>query len=145
MRRIVSPAFLLLALAGGRLLAAAEPAPAPPAEAIAVEEALDHVGEECTFEFVVEATRAIPEKHLCFLNSCRDHRDERNFTVVIFEAGLERLKADGIDAPAEHFDRATIRIHGVVEERKGRPQIVLEEPGQITVVKPAAAAAAAEE
>jgi len=145
MRHAVPSVLLLLALTGPGLLAAEEPAPAPAAEAIAVEEALAHVGEECSFEFVVETTRSIPDKNLCFLNSCRDHRDERNFTVVIFKAGLERLAADGIDAPAEHFDRATIRIRGVVEERKGRPQIVLDEPGQITILKPAAAAAAAEE
>lgn len=145
MRRAASSVCLLLALTAPGLRAAEEPTPAPAAEAIAVEEALGHVGEECTFEFVVEATRSIPDKNLCFLNSCRDHRDERNFTVVIFKAGLERLEADGIDAPAEHFDRATIRIRGVVEERKGRPQIVLDEPGQITILKPAAEAAAAEE
>lgn len=145
MRHAAPSVFLLLALTGPGLLAAEESAPAPAAEAIAVEEALSHVGEECTFEFVVEATRSIPDKNLCFLNSCRDHRDERNFTVVIFKAGLERLAADGIDAPAEHFDGTTIRVRGVVEERKGRPQIVLDEPGQITILKPAAAAATAEE
>ena len=112
MRHAVPSVLLLLALTGPGLLAAEEPAPAPAAEAIAVEEALAHVGEECSFEFVVETTRSIPDKNLCFLNSCRDHRDEKNFTVVIFKGGLDRLKEDGIESPAEHFEQATIRVRG---------------------------------
>ena len=54
---------------------------------------------------------------------------------MIFKGGLDRLKADGIENPAEHFEKATIRVRGVIEDRDGRPQIVVEEPGQITLVK----------
>jgi hypothetical protein len=118
--------------------AAAEPAVAdPPAVVLASTDAAAHVGEECTVEFTVEGGRQLPDKAICFLNSCRDHRDERNFTVVFFKAGLERMKADGVEDPVGHFDKSTIRVRGTIEERNGRPQIVIEEPGQITLVKKA--------
>lgn len=117
---------------------AAETAVAEPeAPVLASADAAAHVGEECTFEFTVEGGRRLPDKAICFLNSCSDHRDERNFTVVFFKAGLERMKADGIEDPAAHYEKATIRVRGLVEKRNGRPQIVVEEPGQITVVKKA--------
>lgn len=119
--------------------AAAEPAVAdPPAAVLASADTAAHIGEECVVEFTVEGGRRLPDKAICFLNSCRDHRDERNFTVVFFKAGLERMKADGVEDPATHFEKATIRVRGTIEERNGRPQIVIEEPGQITVVKKAA-------
>jgi DNA/RNA endonuclease YhcR with UshA esterase domain len=117
--------------------AAAAPVAEPPVAVLAPADAADHVGEECTVELTVEGARKLPGKQICFLNSCRDHRDERNFTVVIFKAGLDRLEADGIENPAEHFKGTTIRVHGVIEKRDGRPQLVVEEPGQISVVKPA--------
>lgn len=126
----------------GRHACAADAAVAPPpAAVVAPGDALAHAGEECTVEFTVEAARKLPGKDVCFLNSCKDHRDERNFTVVIFKGGLDRLKADGIPSPAEHFAKATIRVRGVVEKRDGRPQIVVDEPGQIVLVKEAAKAA----
>ena len=125
--------------------AGAEPAAAiAPVEAVTPAEAVAHAGEECTVELVVAAARKLPGKDVCFLNSKKDHRDEDNFTVVIFKDGLERLKSDGIENPAEHFLDATIRVRGVIEKRDGRPQIVVEEPGQIVVVTPAEEADARE-
>lgn len=125
--------------------AVAEPAAAiAPVEAVTPAEAVAHAGEECTVELVVAAARKLPGKDVCFLNSKKDHRDEDNFTVVIFKDGLERLKSDGIENPAEHFLDATIRVRGVIEKRDGRPQIVVEEPGQIVVVTPAEEAEARE-
>ena len=125
--------------------AVAEPAAViAPVEAVTPAEAVAHAGEECTVELVVAAARKLPGKDVCFLNSKKDHRDEDNFTVVIFKDGLERLKSDGIENPAEHFLDATIRVRGVIEKRDGRPQIVVEEPGQIVVVTPAEEADARE-
>lgn len=150
MRRITSSILLACLLVVIRHASAADSAAdtavaEPAAPAIDSADALAHAGEECTIEFVVEAARKLPGKAVCFLNSCSDHRDEKNFTVVIFKGGLDRLKADGIESPAEHFEKATIRVRGVVENRDGRPQIVVEEPGQITVVKAAEEPAAAGE
>lgn len=119
---------------------AAETAVAEPAvPTVDPDDALAHAGAECTVEFLVEAARRLPGKDVCFLNSRRDHRDERNFTVVIFKAGLDRLAADGIESPAEHFERATIRVRGVIGKRNDRAQIVVDDPAQITLVKAATA------
>lgn len=143
MRRRASLLPLLLLIASTRQADAADTAAAEPTTAVlAPADAAAREGEECTVEFTVAGARKLPGKQICFLNSCRDHRDEKNFTVVIFKAGLDRLKADGIDDPAEHFIDATIRVRGVVEKRDGRPQIVVEEPGQLVVTKPAEQAAA---
>jgi hypothetical protein len=145
MRRLAASILVACLLVISRSVGAADTAVAEPAApAVAPADALAHAGEECTVEFTVEAARKLPGKEVCFLNSCRDHRDEQNFTVVIFKGGLERLKADGIESPAEHFAKATIRVRGVVEKRDGRPQIVVDEPGQITVVKAAEPTAAKE-
>lgn len=141
MWRFASSILVVCLIITARPSGAVDTAVAEPAEAEAVVASADaaaHAGEECTVEFTVEAARKLPGKQICFLNSCRDHRDETNFTVVIFKAGLDRLAADGIENPAEHFAMATIRVHGTIEKRDGRPQIVVEEPGQISVVKPAA-------
>lgn len=136
MRRIASSILLVCLLVVVRHASAADTAVVEPAvPAIDSADAIAHAGEECTVEFTVESARKLPGKAVCFLNSCRDHRDEKNFTVMIFKGGLDRLKADGIESPAEHFEKATIRVRGVIEDRDGRPQIVVEEPGQITIVK----------
>lgn len=150
MCRIASSILLACLLVVVRHVSAADSAAdtavaEPAAPVIDSADALAHAGEECTIEFVVEAARKLPGKAVCFLNSCSDHRDEKNFTVVIFKGGLDRLRADGIESPAEHFEKATIRVRGVIEDRDGRPQIVVEEPGQITVVKAAVEPAAAGE
>lgn len=135
MRRIASSILLVGLLALTREGRTADSAVADPViPAVAPADAAAHAGEECTVEFVVETARKLPGKDVCFLNSCRDHRDEKNFTVVIFKGGLDRLKADGIESPAEHFEKATIRVRGVIEKRNDRPQIVVDEPGQITLV-----------
>ena len=144
MRRLAASILVACLLVIPRPAAAETAVAEPPTAALAPTDALAHAGEECTVEFTVEAARKLPGKEVCFLNSCRDHRDEQNFTVVIFKGGLERLKADGIESPAEHFAKATIRVRGVVEKRDGRPQIVVDEPGQITVVKAAEPTAAKE-
>lgn len=137
MQRFAVSILVACLVIAARHAGAAAPIADPSVAVIAPADAAGHVGEECTVELTVEAARKLPGKQICFLNSCRDHRDESNFTVVIFKAGLDRLEADGIENPAEHFKGTTIRVHGVIEKRDGRPQLVVDEPGQISVVKPA--------
>ena len=105
--------------------------------AIPPQEALSHVGEECTVEFVVENGRKLDDKDVCFLNSLKDHREKGNFTAVIFRAGLARFAADGVANPADEFLGKTIRVSGLVAERSGQAQIVVESPTQIEVVEAA--------
>lgn len=106
----------------------------PTANAIAPADALDHVGKTLTVEFVVAAARKLDDKEICFLNSLKDHREQGNFTAVIFRDGLARFVADGIADPAEEYLGKTIRVSGMVEDRSGQAQIVVESPTQIEVV-----------
>lgn len=103
--------------------------------AIAPEEALSRVGEEANVEFVVQAARKLDDKQVCFLNSRKDHREQGNFTVVIFRAALARFAADGVANPAETYLGKTIRVSGTIGERNGQAQIVVESPTQIEVVE----------
>ena len=138
-----SIAFAILALlttnftSAGLTLAADEPGAAVTAAAISAAEALSHVGEECVIEFVVENGRKLDDKDICFLNSLKNHREKGNFTAVIFRDALARFAADGVDNPADEFMGKTIRVSGVVAERSGQAQIVVESPTQIEVVEAA--------
>lgn len=115
----------------GRGAATAEPVQAA---VIAPEDALEHVGDEATVEFVVQGGRKLEDKEICFLNSKRNHRDSDTFTAVIFRTGLARYATDGIDDPAAAFQGKTIRVSGVIEKRNGQAQIVVASPTQIEVV-----------
>ncbi len=107
----------------------------PAATVIAPDMALSHVGEEATVEFVVAAARKLDDKDVCFLNSREDHREEGNFTAVIFRKAIARFEAEGVANPAEAYLGKTIRVSGMVAERAGQAQIVVESPNQIEVVK----------
>jgi len=107
---------------------------------IAPEEAAAQVGRQCTVEMTVRSARHIDDKEMCFLNSAKRHRDEGNFTVVIFKTGMGRLREAGITTPADHYLDRTIRVRGVVQLRDERPQIVVEDATQIELVDEPAAA-----
>lgn len=126
---------IVCCLAGGSSLAVAQRVAEPPVAVVAADEASRHVGKECVVEMVVAAARLLADKEICFLNSHEDHRESDNFTAVIFRDGLTRFAADGIKDPAAHFRDKTIRVRGRIEEHQGRPQIKVEQPGQIEVVE----------
>jgi len=131
----------IFSLAAAGPVAAAEPAgrsatlEQPAAATIAPEEAVSRVGEEATVEFVVQAARKLDDKEVCFLNSLKNHREQGNFTAVIFRAGLARFAADGVANPAETYLGKTIRVSGTIAERNGQAQIVVESPTQVQVVE----------
>jgi DNA/RNA endonuclease YhcR with UshA esterase domain len=104
-------------------------------EVIAAEEALEHVGEEGVVEFTVKAARTLDDKGICFLNSRKNHRESGNFTAVIFRGGLARFAAEGIEDPALEYIELLVRVQGLIEERAGQAQIVVESPTQIEVVE----------
>jgi hypothetical protein len=110
------------------LASAAEPKEVPLAEAAR------HVGEEVIVEFEVQSSRLLDTGKFCFLNSERDFREKANFTIAISAAGLEKFAAAKIDDPAEHFAKKTIRVRGKVSLHQERPQIVVDDPRQISVV-----------
>lgn len=101
---------------------------------IAAEDALAHVGKECTVEYVVASSRTLEGKATCFLNSQKDHRDKSNFTAVIFKAGLDELAAASVADPASEYLDKKVRVGGKITERNGQAQIVIESATQIEVV-----------
>jgi DNA/RNA endonuclease YhcR with UshA esterase domain len=110
------------------------------AVAITPDEAASHVGEKCVVEMRVNSSRHMADAGRCYLNSHKDFRDASNVTVVIFRRGLENFAEEKIDAPAEHFRGKTIRVTGVVEMYKDKPQIKVERVEQIELVPEADAA-----
>lgn len=136
---LVLALFALLAVATSR--AADEPAGGAASieqavtKVIPPDEALSHTGEKCIVEFRVENGRKLDDKNICFLNSLEDHREKGNFTAVIFRDGLALFAADGVADPADAFRGKTIRVSGIISERSGQAQIVVESPSQIVVVE----------
>jgi DNA/RNA endonuclease YhcR with UshA esterase domain len=107
----------------------------PLATGIAPDEALSHVGQHVTVEFVVKGGRKLDDKEICFLNSRQDYRQPGTFTAVILRDGLARFAAEGVANPGEAFLGKTIRVTGTVEDRNGQAQIVVESPTQIEVIE----------
>jgi len=102
---------------------------------IAAEQAAKHVGEKVAVEMHVKSSRYLAGPGICFLNSCKYHRDAKNFTVVIMERGLAALKAKGIGRPANHYRGKKIRVTGRIELYRRRPQILIETAKQIMIIK----------
>jgi DNA/RNA endonuclease YhcR with UshA esterase domain len=105
----------------------------PSLRVIPADEALAHVGKECTVEFLVASSRMLDGKGACFLNSKKDHRDKGNFTAVIFKAGVDLFNARGIADPAKEYLDKKVRVSGMIEERDGQSQIMVASPSQIAV------------
>ena len=104
-------------------------------DAIAPDVATARAGEKATVKFRVESSKLLEgDRPVCFLNSKKNHRDEDNFTVVIFSEALTKFQNAGTKNPAEHFYHRTIQVTGEIGLRQGKPQILVEYPGQIEIV-----------
>lgn len=114
------------------------PKTAPPsgkAEVVAPADAAKYLNGRCTVEFVVRGANVQPSTPpIGFLNSDADFRSPKNFTVVVFDEGLQKLQAAGITDFARHFNNKRIRVTGQVTERRERLQIVVSDPKQIEIV-----------
>jgi DNA/RNA endonuclease YhcR with UshA esterase domain len=123
---------VVLALASLPLPARAdekESRPVPPAEAAKL------VNKKCTVEMEVKSTGRSQRGGLIFLNSEANYRDGKNFTLLIDRKAADKLKKAGIADPAAHFKGKTVYVSGTVTLYQNRPQIQVEEPGQIKVVE----------
>jgi hypothetical protein len=125
-------AVLMVSLGGAPLRA--QVATDSEAPTVAVDAAASHAGQLCVVEMTVRSSRQLDDKETCFLNSAKNHRDEGNFTAVIFREGWARFREAGIDRPAEHFLDTEIRVRGVVSMREEQPQIIVSDPAQIEIV-----------
>lgn len=97
--------------------------------------AKDFANRKMTVEFTVKSSRFLADRDMVFLNSESNHRNENNFTAVIFKDGLERFSAMEIENPAEHYKNKKVRVTGRIEMRDGKPQIRLIDPDQIKIVE----------
>lgn len=117
---------LLAALA---LSAAGDEAPARP---LTPAEAAKKVDEKVTVEFEVRSTGG---KDNAFLNSEADYKSDKNFTLFLPKEALAKFKEAKVADPREHFKGKTVRATGKVTLFKDKPQIKIEEPGQIKLVE----------
>jgi DNA/RNA endonuclease YhcR with UshA esterase domain len=123
-------AFSLALAATAVLLAAEDPRPLTPAEAI------KRVNEKVTVQMEVKAAKNRLEKRgEIYLDSEEDFRDKKNLGVVVTRAGAAGFKKAGIDDPAEHFKGRTIRVTGTVILKDERPRIEVDDPRQVRAVE----------
>jgi serine/threonine protein kinase len=106
-----------------------------PSGTIKPDEAVRYVNVKCDVEMLVRSTGQDKDATLVFLNSESDYRIRENFTVVIPRAVAEKYKERGLPDPATHFYQKTIRVSGQVTLVRGRPQIQIQAPDQIRLVK----------
>ena len=65
---------------------------------------------------------------VCFLNFHPDYK--HHFTVVIFASAFPRFPAN----PENYYMGKKIRVSGYIKEYQGKPEIILNDPGQIEVL-----------
>ena len=107
-----------------------------PGKVIPAAEAKNHVGQECTAEMKVKASKDAAKRRTYFLDSEEDFHDEKNLSVVISYDHSEKFREAGIDNPVEHYKDKTIRVTGKVIEEDDQIRMRVEDPKKIEVVEP---------
>jgi DNA/RNA endonuclease YhcR with UshA esterase domain len=72
---------------------------------------------------------------MIFLNSEANYRDGKNFTLVIDKKAAEKFKKASIADPGAHFKGKQVQVTGTVTQYQNRPQMKVDEPGQIKIVE----------
>ena len=98
--------------------------------------AKDHIGERCTIEMTVKASKNAVHRRTYYLDSEANFRDPKNFAVVISYDDAEKFKPAGIDDLAEHYRGKPIRVTGKVIVEDEQTRIHVTEPEQIKLVEP---------
>lgn len=120
---------LVVALNGAVVLADGSPVIKP-------EEAAANVDKEVIVEYTVNSARVLDDKNIGFLNSERDNRSDKNFTAFITPKGMRAFKAERkMENPSAELLGKKIRVKGKIEMHKSRPEIKVERPEQVEVVK----------
>ncbi len=102
------------------------------AEILPPEKAKEFIGKAVVVEGPVTGIRFLEDsdRKPVFLNFGEPF-PKHCFTVVIF--GKDRAKF-GDTPPEKLFDGRRVRVKGLVEKYRGKPQIVVEDPAQIEIV-----------
>ena len=94
---------------------------------ISWQDASKHYNEYATVEGKIVVTHNAGK--VCFLNFHPDYK--RYFTAVIFESAFARFPAN----PENYYNGKNVRVTGYIKEYKGKPEIILDDPGQIKVLE----------
>ncbi|MCX8160366.1 MAG: OB-fold nucleic acid binding domain-containing protein [Candidatus Saccharicenans sp.] len=95
-------------------------------EVISWQEAGNYVGREVVVEGVI--VRTFNSGRACFLNFHPDY--QRYLSLVIFASDFSKFPSE----TEKHFLNKKVRARGRVLLYRGRPEIILDSPAQITVV-----------
>jgi DNA/RNA endonuclease YhcR with UshA esterase domain len=109
---------------------AAQEAPQP----IDPAEAARRVDQVVTVEMTVKSARVVND--VCFLNSEADFKDPKNLTLFLGSDAITALRKAGVSNPAAHYRDKTVRIQGRVTLFRDRPQIVVNDPKELKIVRP---------
>jgi len=101
---------------------------------VKLDDVREHMGEEVLVEFDVKNSKLLDNKKMCFLNSLKNYRDKKNFTVLIKSDTLELFAKSKVLDPAKHYLGKKIRVRGKVEDHKGKTQIVIKKFDQIRIL-----------
>jgi len=94
---------------------------------ISWQDAAKHYGEYVTVEGTIVTTHNSGKA--CFLNFHPNYK--RYLTVVIFASAFPRFPAK----PENYYHGKKVRVSGYIKEYKGKPEIILNDPSQIEILK----------
>ena len=127
----LQPGAAIVSAPGVTIAAAATTTP----EALTPLEAAKKVDEKVVLEMKVKATGKARDNSRVFLNS-GSFQDADNFTVVLdMKKAGDALKAAGAADPATYYKGKTVKVTGTVSVFREKPQIVVEDAGQISLVE----------
>ncbi len=131
LRRLVCLRFLAPAALALGLALAATPAPSQEPPQYTPAQVAEHIGEQAIVcGKVVSATYASRSRgRPTFLNLDKPYPDHI-FTAVIW--GENRSKFD--PPPDQAYRQESICVTGRIKEYRGKPQVIIDEPNQITLV-----------
>lgn len=93
------------------------------------ERAKDYIGKRKKVRMKVLSGGWSKTQTVCFLNSMQDYRNPDNFSVMI---GTRVLKEYHFN-PVAYFRGKTILVEGDIRLYKGRPEIVVDDPSQLSL------------
>jgi len=94
---------------------------------ISWQDAAKYYGKYVVVEGIIVATHNSGK--VCFLNFHPDYK--RYFTAVIFASAFPHFTAN----PENYYYGKKVRVSGYIKEYKGKPEIILNDPSQIEILK----------
>jgi hypothetical protein len=101
--------------------------PAGTVQVISWQDAAKHYGEYTTVEGTIVVTHNSGKA--CFLNFHPDYK--RYLTAVIFASAFSQFPKN----PENYYNGRKVRVSGYIKEYNGKPEIILNDPSQIEILK----------